>query len=371
VVAVLLPNLANPIFAETAQGLAETVQSAGFELLMTSTSYSLEREEGQLRAVLGWRPAAVIVTGRRHSAESLALWSGARRSGTPVVEIWDCPDDTRHPPVAARKPASATARFVQVGLDHTAIGQAMAQHLLDTGPRHMACVDSGVAEDYRAHERGQAFALAARQAGAQVAQLTAQAGDPFDAGRQALSTLLDSAGPHADVTAAAFANDQLASGALLEAVERGVPVPQRLAPLGFGDFAWSRQLRPSLSSVWLPRVDICQLAAQAVLQMLQQPQAAVPRAAPLGFALRIRQSTRAGADDTVHPPSGRCPQGRRTGTYPALHRDMPMKSPDGQHTWRPRHSDDTWPSQHGLLFQLHLAGHHERPSARLHRFCRS
>ncbi|MCE2657877.1 MAG: LacI family DNA-binding transcriptional regulator [Rubrivivax sp.] len=287
VVAVLLPNLANSIFAETAQGLAETLQPAGFELLMTSTSYSLEREEEQLRAVLGWRPAAVIVTGRRHSPGSLALLASARRSGTPVVEIWDCPGDTGNP---ARKTTS-TARFVQVGLDHRAIGRAMAQHLLDSGHRHLAYVDSGVAEDYRAHERGQAFALAARQAGAQVAPLTARPGDPFDAGRLALATLLDTAGPHAVVTAAAFANDHLASGALLEAVQRGVPVPQRMALLGFGDFAWSRQLRPTLSSVWLPRIDIGQIAAQAVLTMLQNPQAPVPRAAPLGFALRIREST--------------------------------------------------------------------------------
>jgi LacI family transcriptional regulator, gluconate utilization system Gnt-I transcriptional repressor len=293
VVAVLLPNLANSIFAETAQGLAESLQPAGFELLMTSTGYSLSREEEQLRAVLGWRPAAIIVTGRRHSPGSLALLAGAHQAGTPVVEIWDCP-------APGLAPRATAPRFVQIGVDHTAIGQAMAQHLLDAGHRQLAYVDSGVAEDTRAHERGQAFAAAAQRAGAAVVQLTAAPGDAFDAGRQALATLLAGPGPQRAVTAAAFANDHLASGALLEAVQRGVPVPERLALLGFGDFAWSRQLKPTLSSVWLPRINIGQQAAHAVLQMLDKAGAAPPPAGPLGFELRIRQSTQAAPS---RPPS--------------------------------------------------------------------
>ena len=36
-VAALLPNLANSIFAETAQGLSDGLQAAGFELLMACT----------------------------------------------------------------------------------------------------------------------------------------------------------------------------------------------------------------------------------------------------------------------------------------------------------------------------------------------
>ena len=38
-VAALLPNLANSIFAETAQGLSDGLQAAGFELLIASTGY--------------------------------------------------------------------------------------------------------------------------------------------------------------------------------------------------------------------------------------------------------------------------------------------------------------------------------------------
>ena len=290
VVAVLLPNLANSIFAETAQGLSDTLQAAGHELLIAATGYSLEREETQLRALLGWQPAGVVVTGRRHAPGVLSLLDEARRGGTPVVEIWDCHAPAPAPRRSRRASAVANehAPFTQVGFDHEAVGRAMADHLLQVGHRRLAYVDSGVAEDYRAHERGLGFAARAADAGATVHVLAAPAGDAFDAGRQLLDRLL--AGGAARVTAAAFANDHLASGALLEARRRQVDIPGRLAVLGFGDFAWSRQLDPALSSVALPRYEIGVSAARALLDAGGAGDAA-PTSIALPWTLVARGST--------------------------------------------------------------------------------
>ncbi len=280
-VAVLLPNLANSIFAETAQGLSDGLQAAGFELLIASTGYSQEREEHQLRALMGWHPAAVVVTGRRHSPGALKLLSNAKAAGTPVIEIWD-----HHPP----EPGARRTRFTQIGFNHDEVGRAMAEHLLRAGHRHLAYVDSGVAEDYRAHERGMGFAAAAEEAGAVVTVHVAPAGDAFDAGRQVLGELLRAGPPH--ITAAAFANDHLACGALLEASRRSVPVPGRMALLGFGDFAIARQLSPALSSVQPPRHGIGVETARSLLNALHHGKAAVPVSLP--WALVVRGSTAGG-----------------------------------------------------------------------------
>jgi len=278
IVAALLPNLANSIFAETAQGLSDGLQAAGFELLIASTGYSLEREEHQLRALLGWHPAAVVVTGRRHSPGAQKMLAHAKAAGMPVIEIWD-----HHPPERGARRTS----FTQIGFNHEEVGQAMAGHLLRAGHRRLAYVDSGVAEDYRAHERGQAFATAVRAAGAQVTVLVAPAGDAFDAGRQVLGDLARAGPP--PITAAAFANDHLACGALLEATRRQVSVPGRMALLGFGDFAIARQLSPALSSVQLPRHAIGGETAQSLLNALRHGKAAVPVSLP--WTLVARGST--------------------------------------------------------------------------------
>jgi LacI family gluconate utilization system Gnt-I transcriptional repressor len=277
IVAALIPSIANSIFAETVQGLSDALQAAGHELLLAPTGYSLEREEEQVRAVLGWSPSALAVTGRRHSPGALAMLRGAQAAGMPIVELWDRHDDTE------------AGGFAQVGFDHAEVGAAMAQHLLGLGHRHLAYVDSGVDEDFRAHERGAGFAEAARAAGAQVRVLKAAPGDAFDAGRAALHTLLAGGAQAAATTAAAFANDHLASGALLEAAARGIAVPQRLAVLGFGDFPIGRQLAPTLSTVRPPRYEIGREAGALLIAALQQQQPPEHRALP--WTLIPRAST--------------------------------------------------------------------------------
>ena len=260
-VAAIVPSLANSVFAETVQALSEGLQPAGFELMLASSGYSLQREEAQIRAVLAWSPDALAVTGHHHTPEASALLRAAARAGTPIIELWDC--------------APNPGEFIQIGFDHAAVGRAMAQHLVDAGYRRLAYVDTGVAADFRAHERGKAFAAETQVALASaglprprpVRMLTAPEGDAFEAGRAALHQLLAPEGPgRAD--AVAFANDHLACGALLEAQRLGLQVPGQLGLLGFGDFALGRQLAEGLSTVHPPRQEIGSEAARTMIELL-------------------------------------------------------------------------------------------------------
>ena len=277
-VAALIPSIANSIFSETVQGLADTLQGSGHELMLAVTGYSTLREEQQLRALLGWSPAALVVTGRRHTAGTLALLRRARDGGTPVVEIWD-----------HHRSTGAGGGFAQIGFDHARVGRAMAEHLLARGHRTLAYVDSGVVEDFRAHERGAGFAAAAQAVGVHAEVLIAPPIEAFDAGRQALALLLDAKRGRPRVRAAAFANDNLACGALLEAQARSVRVPQDLALLGFGDFALARQLAPGLSSVRPPRLEIGRAAGESLLRALREGTPAASLA--LGWELIERSSS--------------------------------------------------------------------------------
>ena len=53
IVAALVPNLSHSIFGDTVQALSVGLQAAGLELLLAATGFSAEREEEQLRALLG------------------------------------------------------------------------------------------------------------------------------------------------------------------------------------------------------------------------------------------------------------------------------------------------------------------------------
>ncbi len=274
-VAALIPSIANSIFAETVQGLADGLQGSGCELLLAATNYSTTREEAQLRALMGWFPSAIVVTGRRHSVGALALLRQAQDRGAPVIEIWD------HQP--------ADSGFTQIGFDHAEVGRAMAAHLIERGHRTLAYLDSAVAEDFRAHERGQGFLAEARRRRVAAQRVVAPlAGEAIQAGRESLPLLLDTQGKAA-FSAVAFANDHLACGALLAAQARRLNVPRDMALLGFGDFALGRQLDPALSTVQVPRLEIGTAAAQALLTALDGNTPATSQRLP--WALLPRSST--------------------------------------------------------------------------------
>jgi LacI family gluconate utilization system Gnt-I transcriptional repressor len=270
IVAALVPNLAHSIFAETLEGLSGTLEAAGLELLVAASGYSTEREEAQIRALLGWAPRALVITGRHHTPGALKLLREAHASGCSVIEMWD-----HH--------GRGAQGFSQVGFNHRESGRHMAKHLLQAGHRRLAYVDSAVTGDYRARERGDGFVAAAEAAGVPVQRLAAPPGEPISAGREVVAQL--------QATAAAFANDHLGCGALLGAQAAGLRVPQDLALIGFGDFELAAHLAPGLTTLAPPRREI---GAQAAAMLLAQLEGAAPvQRLKLDCPLVVRGSTQA------------------------------------------------------------------------------
>jgi LacI family gluconate utilization system Gnt-I transcriptional repressor len=276
IVAAIIPNIANSIFAETIQGLTDALQAHGYELLLAATGYSMAREEDQIRAVLGWAPSALIVTGRHHSEAALAMMRRAQMDGVPVIEMWD--RSTRR------------AEFLQVGFNHGKAGKAMLDHLLVCGYRNLVYVGSGVVGDLRARERQEGFLTAARKARCQVRLITATAEEPMAAGRKVLQHLIDqSALPQA----MAFSNDYFAAGTCLQAMEQGISIPGQLGIMGFGDMTIAGQLAGGISTLAVPRFGIGFRTGECVLaEMGKEPKNVGPDANLLEPHLMARQTTR-------------------------------------------------------------------------------
>jgi LacI family transcriptional regulator, gluconate utilization system Gnt-I transcriptional repressor len=256
-VAVIVPNMAHSIFADTLHGLGTGLQAAGLHMLVSSTGYSLDIEEQQVRTVLGWAPAAVVVTGRLHNKPTGLLLQEAQLRGTPVVEIWD------------QSPAHETHVFQQIGFDHARTGAMMAQALIERGYTQLCFVDSGVEQDFRAHERAQGFIDKAQACGIPAAHWIALAGEPVSMGGECFarwhaqhqSTLRYGIG---------FANDLLATGALLQAQQLGCAMPRDVGLLGFGDFPVGRYCLGGLSTLHIDGERIGQLCADFIAQQLSE-----------------------------------------------------------------------------------------------------
>lgn len=274
IVAALVPNIANSIFAETIQGLSDALEPAGLELLLAATGYSLKREEDQIRAVLGWAPSALIVTGRKHTAGAMAMMRRAQLEGMPVIEMWD--------------QSTKGAEFIQIGFNHAKAGAAMFSHLQNCGYSDLVFVESGVQGDLRAHERRQGFVAAASRAKVAVRVCTALPQEPLAAGRRMMQDMIaDRALPQA----IAFSNDYFAAGACLHAMERAIGIPSEVGIMGFGDMPIAGQLLGGISTLAVPRYGIGMRTGQRVLKEMGSDLADAAPALSVEPHLIVRSTT--------------------------------------------------------------------------------
>ena len=258
-VGVLVPTIANAIFADTVQGLSDTLEPLGFAVVLAQSRYDPEREDRMLSALLSRRPDALIMVGSPATEHGARLLRGAR---IPVVETWDLPDD----------PIDAVA-----GFDNHAAGAAVARHLVDDSRRTLAFIGGS---DPRATRRWAGFHEAATEAGLPpplrlVLDRNASAGA---AAQQRL--------PGVDAVFAA--NDAFAIGFLTGLRDAGLQHrpgqrPQ-VAVIGLGDLEMGRLIAPRLSTIRVHGEAIGRAAAGLTQDL------SGPRRLDLGFELVLRDS---------------------------------------------------------------------------------
>ena len=116
---------------------------------------------------------------------------------------------------------------------------------------------------------------------------TGPAPTTLKSGRGALASLLKDA-PGLD--AVFCSSDLLALGVLTEAQVAGVPVPGRLAVVGFGDLALAADVHPALTTVHIKGAAIGRQAAQFIVDRAEG-RAVTERVVDIGFSIVEREST--------------------------------------------------------------------------------
>jgi LacI family gluconate utilization system Gnt-I transcriptional repressor len=269
-VALILPTVANPIFADMVQAASDKLTEGGYQLLLGLAGYELWREEILVETVLSRRPDGIILTGTLHSDNTRKRLETA---GIPVVETWDM---------------TSSPIDMLVGFSHEEVGKTVAARMLEKGYRRFALL---TADDPRASRRNQGLqATLARQGVSIVASDVVPTPASLQLGRDGCARLLDA---HPDIELIVCSSDTLAQGALTEAASRGVRVPDDLAIMGFGDLNFAAHTLPSLSSVRVDGNAIGALAAQAILKRLAQAPGTpnVSTMTDTGFQLIERGST--------------------------------------------------------------------------------
>jgi LacI family gluconate utilization system Gnt-I transcriptional repressor len=242
----LVPSLSGTVFQETTEAMTMALAQAGYQLLIGQSGYDESREEALLDAIIGRRPAGIVLTGVMHSPASRQRLAGA---GIPVVETWDL---------------TAAPIDMLVGFSHAKVGATAAKYLHGRGALHAAVITPN---DRRALSRSKAFADAMRKLTQNdVPVHSAAAPTHLGNGREALARLLQE---YPQTDAVFCGADSLALGVLMEAQARGIAVPAQLKVLGYGDMNFAAHTTPPLTTMRINGTQIGKLAASMLIERIE------------------------------------------------------------------------------------------------------
>jgi len=269
-IGVIVSSLTNGVFADYLRALHDTLLPAGFQVVVFSSRYSAEEEEKVIATLIGQHPEAIIIAGIDQTPHARRL---LERSGVPVIQTFELTDD----PID-----------INVGLSQRDAGYAATRYLIDRGHRRIGYTAARL--DARAHARMAGYHRAMEEARLSTDGLVATTPRPssVSAGGELLGAILDR---RSDLEAVFCCDDNLALGSLFECQRRGIPVPDRIAIIGFNDLEFAACAHPPISSVATPRHEMGRLAAEIVMKIIETGERPAARRIDVGFTIRERGST--------------------------------------------------------------------------------
>lgn len=269
-VALAIPNFAQPYFAEIARSAVEVAGEIGMRVIVQQTDNLLERER---EAADAWNLGVadgLIFSPSLITDEEIEQ----RRAGMPLVLLGE---------------RSKLDTVDRVGIDSVAIARQATEHLIATGRSRIVMLgDKTFGDPFVVSEREEGFHAALAAAGLAEPRPVGAVVDWTRAdGQRAMEEVLD-AGVEFD--AVFCANDLLALGALNALRRRGRRVPEDVAVIGIDDIEEARYSAPSLSTVRIDRDWMARTAIELLAARMEEPETP-PRHVMVPYELVVREST--------------------------------------------------------------------------------
>jgi len=268
VLAVIIPDITNPLFAEIFVGVEEVATEAGYSVILANTGGSREREQTHLRQLQARR------------ADGMILASVILRD--PSVR-WLRTHGIKH--VVVDRFSGKADPFV--GGDDLAGAFMATNHLIELGHRRIAHL-AGPQNVSTAVLRKRGYLAALKGADIEPdPALIVEAGFLEEAGGRAMEQLLTLAPPP---TAVFAGNDMSAIGAHGVAREHGLDIPSDVAIVGYDDVPLASRLEPPLTTIRVPVCEFGRISARMLHEQIKEVKAD-PRQIVLPTELMVRGST--------------------------------------------------------------------------------
>jgi LacI family transcriptional regulator len=253
----ILPDISNPHFWETAEGVEQEARDAGYHLLLSNFALKYEYANEIFNDLSHRRIDGLILMGGFTIAlgevdESLHRFLKRR---LPIVEIGD------H--------YSVRYEFDRVSSTYYEATVEAMSYLLSLGHRRIGLLyGTEIAE--LARDRYQPYQESLQAAGLPIEQdLIIECGSTIEDGYQAASRYL---AMRERPTAIIAINDLLAIGAIRAITDKGLRIPEDISLLGYDDIPMARYLVPRLTTVSKDISSLGRAAVKLLLARIQQPE---------------------------------------------------------------------------------------------------
>jgi LacI family transcriptional regulator len=266
----LIPTLGHQTIATMLESLQQSLGEAGYTLLLGRPDSARDRTTLQVSKMIQNGVECIVLMGEDHPPELFAMLKQRR-----IFHVI----------------AYTTGGFGHtncIGIDNYAEMSRMVSHLLELGHRSFGVIAANHEHNDRIRHRINAIrdTLAREGIAVRPQHFRVVPQWTIGCGRQGMRDLIDQP---TRPTAVICTNDYLASGALIEARNAGLSVPEDISVSGFDDNELALHGTPPLTTVHVPAAEMGKAIAEHVIFVLDGGEAPLP--IRLDCDLVIRQST--------------------------------------------------------------------------------
>jgi LacI family transcriptional regulator len=268
-IGLVIPNNANPFFAEIARGIEDATFQKGYSLVLCNTEDDVSKELRYINVLIDKQVDGIIFVSAGGSEDNIRY---LQARDLPFV-------------IVDRLVPDANADTVLT--DNIGGGLQATRHLLQLNHTRIGCI-SGPSNLTPSADRVKGYVEALEEAElAFEEQLVVRGYFDFDSGYEGAKKLLTLEDPPSAIFAC---NDLMATGAIRAAEEAGIQVPGDLSIVGFDDIPLATYTNPPLTTVHQPIPELGAIASDLLLTRIQEPELS-PRHRILETHLVIRGST--------------------------------------------------------------------------------
>jgi LacI family transcriptional regulator len=271
VIGLIIPEIVHHFFSSVISGIDEVASTAGYNVIISQSNESHEREIHNTRTLLGSRVDGMLIS-RTKETTDYAHFKHINNAGVPMVFF------------------DRTCQGINadnVIIDDKRAAYDATKYLINTGCKdilHLKGPDSLTIS----HQRLSGYRHALNDNGIAFKEERVIEADNFEKGVQALQDLINTN----NLPQAIFAvNDLTALGAISALKEAGIKVPEQISVVGFTNGMIGRLSEPPLTTIEQNGYLMGKKAAELLLERIKSDEVLPPRTEIIPTKLIVRKST--------------------------------------------------------------------------------